>query len=356
MLDKKDAQWWILEAQRHPEAATDLIRLLADRLASLDRQNEDLRGELITIRRKVRGESGGAEVEGLRERVRELEAAIHDNRGTRRMLVYAPGRIEANLAVGALPAEGLGRELAADVALLMSDATARLFAFCNDSRVYSVKLADLPAPESEAARFDQPRGVTTILNQTSFDHNRYVTLLSAGGCAYSVLAGTLNRAAARNEPLIRNLLPDDPIVAAAPSNNDDLCAISRRGRWLRFPEKTLAGTGSLVMELPKGDRLVALFAPDGDSDMMFLTSDGKVFIREASALPARKTPGRSAGMIFRDHEVLGAATLGTLHVLTRRGRLLTIQPSQIGHRARTDEGLPLPGLLADDAPITYWAG
>src|SRR2546430_9819220 len=97
MLDKKDVQWWVLEAQKHPDAATDLIRMLADRLAFLDKQNEELRGELITLRRKQRGEAPDSEVSALRQRVQELETALRQNGVGRRLLIYAADRVEANL-------------------------------------------------------------------------------------------------------------------------------------------------------------------------------------------------------------------------------------------------------------------
>jgi hypothetical protein len=98
MLDKKDAQWWVLEAQKHPESAVNLIRMLADRMAFLDRQNEELRGELITLRRKQHGgEASGAELQTLQQRIRELEGVLRQGQAGRRLLIYGPDRIEANL-------------------------------------------------------------------------------------------------------------------------------------------------------------------------------------------------------------------------------------------------------------------
>src|SRR5260221_12759243 len=80
MLDKKDAQWWIAEVQKHPESAADLVRMLADRLAFLDKQNEQLRGELITLRRKQLAEVVSADMTAMQERIQKLEAALRQGK------------------------------------------------------------------------------------------------------------------------------------------------------------------------------------------------------------------------------------------------------------------------------------
>src|SRR5664279_4652327 len=112
MLDKKDAQWWILEAEKHPEAATDLIRMLADRLAFLDKQNEELRGEMVTLRRKQRGNSS-VDVDALQQRIQELEEALRAGKSGQRLLVYARDRIEINRALA--KTQSIERELSDDV-------------------------------------------------------------------------------------------------------------------------------------------------------------------------------------------------------------------------------------------------
>src|SRR4051794_34466682 len=94
MLDKKDAQWWVLEAEKHPEQAIDLIRMLADRLSFLDKQYETLSGEVITLKRKSRGDGDSADVTALQQRVRELESALKQGSALRQLVVYAADRIE----------------------------------------------------------------------------------------------------------------------------------------------------------------------------------------------------------------------------------------------------------------------
>jgi hypothetical protein len=51
MIRKSDVQWWIQEVRRNPDAAPELVEMLADRLMELDLENERLRDELVGLRR-----------------------------------------------------------------------------------------------------------------------------------------------------------------------------------------------------------------------------------------------------------------------------------------------------------------
>jgi len=354
MLDKKDAQWWILEAEKHPDSAVDLIRMLADRLAFLARQNEELRGELITIRRKQRGE-GAVEVESLQQRIRDLEAALRQNGSEYRLLIYAADRIEANLPFSAAQLPQLDRQLPGDVALLVCRVAAQLLIITGESQVFNVTLGDLPMPEGSPALLGNPRNVATILDQAVFERCRFLTLLTEKGYVYSVLAGTVAQAAKRQDKLIRNLIPGDPVVAAIPSYNGDLVAVSQKGRWTRFPEKAIAGSGSLAMELPKGDALVGVVSIVRDVDLVFLTTDGKLFVRSTKDVAARKSPGASAGMALKGVLIQGVVTGDDLTVLTAQGKVLTARLNDLPYRARTDTGAALPGLPDGDSVLAFAA-
>ncbi len=355
MLDKKDAQWWILEAQKHPESAADLIRMLADRLTFLDKQNEELRGELVTLKRKQRGGESAADVESLQQRIRELEAALRQNGTEHRLLIYAADRIEANLPFSAAQLPMVDRKLPGDVALLVCGVAAQLLIVTAESQVFNVTLGDLPMPEGSPALLGNPRNVAAILDQAVFERCRFLTLLTQHGYVYSVLAGTVTQAARRQDKLIRNLIPGDPIVAAIPSYNGDLVAVSQKGRWTRFSEKSIAGSGSLAMELPKGDLLVGIVSLARDADLVLLTTDGKLFVRSSKDLAARKAPGTSAGLLFKGISIQGIVSSDELIVLTEHGKVLMIRLNDLPYRARTDTGIPLPGLSSGDSMLTFAA-
>lgn len=352
MLDKKDVQWWTLEAEKHPEAATDLIRMLADRLAFLDRQNEELRGELITLRRKQRGDPSN-DIGALQQRIQELEHVLRQGKTGQRLLVYARDRIEINQPVG--DSDAIGRELPGDVALLPTDATAKLLIITDESQAFSVSMTDLPVPIDGPAMLGNPRNVAAILDQAVFERCRFLVLLSQNGYVYSLLVGTVNQVARRQEKLIRNLIPDDPIVAAVPSYNADLIAISQKGRWTRFPEKAIAGAGSLVMELPKGDVLAGIAPLRGETNLAFLSADGKVFVRASDDLAPRKAPGTSTGMPFKGQTMLGVTADDEMIILTRFGKLLTVRTAELPYKAQTESGAPLPGLAANDSLVAWFA-
>ena len=354
MLDKKDAQWWTLEVQKHPESAADLVRMLADRLAFLDKQNEELRGELITLRRKQRG--GDTDVSVLQQRIKELEAALRQNDTEQRLLIYASDRIEANITLSTAHEDGIGRELPGDVAMLRcgSGSAAKLVVVTAESQVFNVLLSDLPSADDGPAMLGNPRNIAAILDQSVFEHHRFLALLSRSGYVYSLIAGTLSQALKRGDKLIRNLVPDDPIVAAVPSYNADLFALSQKGRWTRFIEKAIAGTGSPVMELPKGDALISLIALSTEGALTFLTTDGKLFVRPSADFATRKAPGTFSGMVVKGQSFLGVSAADDLLILTRRGKLIKVRVEELPFRAQTESGVQLPGLAADDS-ILAWA-
>jgi DNA gyrase/topoisomerase IV subunit A len=355
MLDKKDAQWWVLEAQKHPESATDLIRNLADRLAFLDKQNEELRGELITLRRKQRSEAASADTDALQQRIRELESALRQGKVEQRLVVYAPDRIEINVPLAEVLERGLDRQVPHDVSLLIGESMAKLLIVTAESQAFNVALADLPMPQNDAAMLGNPNNIATILDQSVFESCRFLALLTRGGYVYSLLSGTVNQNAKRQDKLIRHLIPDDPVIAVVPSHNADLLAVSQKGRWTRFAEKAIAGAGSLVMELPKGDSLVGIVSLSRETNLTLITEDGKLFVRSTDDLKARRGPGISAGMLLKGQSIMGLTTGSEIAVLTRLGKLLTVKVAQLPYKAQTEVGVPLPGLSADDSILAFTA-
>ncbi len=344
MLDKKDVQWWTLEAQQHPEKATDLIRLLAERLAFVDRQNEELRAELITLKRKGQSIVASPEVGNLQRRVQELEQTIKQGgNGAQHLLFYEKGRLLASKGLNAATDEGIGAINTNGLPrLLIAAANARLYAISADSRIFAINLKDLPQPEEQPITLDAPRDVIAFLDQSEFETLRYVVLVTQNGYAYSILAATLARLAAKQEKLIRNLIPGDPVIGAFSTNNVDLFAISRHGRWTRFAERTLGGSGSPLFELPKNDRFAALTWLGDQKTIYFLSSDGRLIARPASDLPARRAPGKASNSLFADREFIAAGTGTTLFTMTNSGKLLKTDLRNLPARVEGENGYALP--------------
>jgi DNA gyrase/topoisomerase IV subunit A len=353
MLDKKDVQWWVLEAQKHPESATDLIRLLADRLTFLDKQNEELRGELISLRRNQRSEATSAETAALQERIRELEMALKQGGTGQHFLVYAADRIEINSPLKA--AQEHPRELPDGLSMLVCYPAAKLLIITDEAQAFNVALGELPVPQDGPALLGNPRNVAVILDQAVFERYRFLTLLTRGGYVYSLLAGSVTTIAKRQDKLIRNMIPGDPIIAAIPSYNADLFAISKKGRWIRFPEKSIAGAGSEVMELPKGDAIAGIVPLSQDRDLVFISTDGKLFMRHSNELKSRRAPGSYSGLLFKSQSIMGVTAGEEIIILTRRGKLLNIRSAELPFKAQTDSGAPIPGLSADDSVLTFTA-
>ncbi len=347
MLDKKDAQWWVLEAEQHPERAADLIRMLAERMAFLKARNEELRGEVIELRRKARGANTApaANLGALQQRVEELETRLKDGGAARHILIHDSNRIFANVGLQAAQTDGVG-DVTKGARLLMMNSAARLYAITADTRVFSVAASELPDPQGEPVTLDAPKDIATFIDQSIFESSRYLVLLTRGGTLVSTLAGNLARFAAKGEKILRNMLPGDPVVAAYPSGNADLLLVSRLGRWLRFPERALGGTGTQGMTLPKDDALAGLVWVTDEAPLYLVTASGRLFMRHTRDLPAKKTPGRATGQLFTGQEIIAIGKGTELVSVTPEGGIHVLSLMSVPARAETDAGYTLPGTSA----------
>jgi len=356
VIDTNDVQWWLLEAQQHPDTIPELIRLLAERIALLSRQNEELRGDLITARRKGNG-AASAEVQALQDRIMALEQ-ISTNGGRPpgpRLLIYRPGQLIVSQPVDSIDESGVGA-VEPGVNMLIADESARLLAITDESRAFNVTLHDLPIPDKSPIPIDTPRGIIAFLDLATLERRRYLTLLSQRGYVYSILVGAVARMAAKQEPLIRNLIPDDPIVAAVASGGSDLLACSRLGRWARFPERTIAGAGSQVFTLAKGDALAGITALEAHMLVMVFTAEGEMFVRAAESITVGTAPGKATGTVSKGVVVLGVAAglpSQTLTILTRHGDVITLPIDRLPYRARSEDSIPIPTLHPGDAVAAF---
>ncbi|HRE47159.1 MAG TPA: hypothetical protein PLD47_05490 [Aggregatilineales bacterium] len=323
MLDKNDAQWWIAEVEQRPFSAPALIRMLADRLAFLDKQNEDLRAEVIRLRRQAISGTPSDDINSLRQRVQALERMVSGEHG-QRLLAYGRDRIEINASLASLLDEE--RVIGLDTHFLITSSGAALYGITAESRAYAFRLDDLPIPEagSGAIPLGQPNTLVTILDRARVEERRFLLLRTANGYLYHLLTGVVATHAAKGEKLLRGLLPGDSVVEAIPAGNGDAFALSRQGRWSRFPERTIPGAGALAMTLPKGDSLVGVLSLMRTGNIVVLTEDGRIVALSPEAYPARKAPGASAGQLRSAVPVLGLGQGATLRILTRRGRVIEV--------------------------------
>src|SRR5262249_22032520 len=112
------------------------------------------------------------------------------------------------------------------------------------------------------------------------------------------------------------------------------------------------GTGSLALELPKGDSLVGMVALSHDVDLMLISEDGRVYVRPTAELKARRV-GLQGGMLLKGQSLRGIAVGEELTVLTRLGKVIAIRAAELPFKAQTEAGAPLPGLAADDSVLAF---
>jgi hypothetical protein len=354
VLDKKDAQWWLLEVQKRPDSAPDLIRALADRLAFLDKQNEQLRAELIALQREMQGSS--PEVAALQARIRELEAALREGAAERHVILYSADSIVLNAPLHEATAYMPARPYPPQVALLTARPAAELLIITAEARLFALTLSALPTPAlGSHALLGNPRDVAAILDRAAFAQQRFLTLYTQRGYLYSLLAGMINSAATKHERLIRNLPTDDPIIGALPSSNADLFVLTNKGRWTRFPERSLSGTGSLALPLGEAEHLIGVVSLPADAELCFISKDGRAFIRSTTEMPAKRTHGTLGGTLLRGRHLCGVTTAREILALSTTGRLIHTDWEQLGSAAHGENGALL-SPMAHGEQITALIG
>ena len=95
MIRKGDAQWWVLEAKKHPESAPAIIEELAKRLAELDAENERLRDEVVQVQRRAPAAPDRSELTALRRQVTALQGLLDEETVPEPAWVKQPPDMEA---------------------------------------------------------------------------------------------------------------------------------------------------------------------------------------------------------------------------------------------------------------------
>lgn len=224
-----------------------------------------------------------------------------------------------------------------------------------ESRAFGVPLADIPAPQpNTTALLGNPRDVAGILERSLLETLRFMTLWTQNGYVYSLLTATLG-AAPKGDKLIRSLLPDDAVIGATASANADLLLMTRRGRWIRFSERAIAGSGGRPLDLDSNDRIASVIPLTDATEVLCLTEDGRVFAKPSGDFGLKRQLGGTGNLWLRGKTVLGVTTQREWAVLTARGRLLHLEVSGLVHAARGEHGIRLPNLPEGEKVLAFAA-
>ena len=373
MIRESDIQWWVLEANKHPEAAPQIIQELAKRLVELDAENERLRGELLRLRDRSPTHGTDTRVEILQHKVDTLQDILQRKESTDASLVLLSDRLQA-LSVPLLRAQELATEGQSvldprAVLSLHSGAWAgpgdELLVLTNQGRGFRRLLADLPllsdtgkwpaAPDEGLEPGERP----TALLATGRPP-RFWTIVTRRGYVQRLVRVACDQKMARGEPLLKSPVRRDGPVAIVSGDREDILVITRWGKAVRFAQRVIETQGSIALDLEPDDQVVAALALDGstgseDIEILIATASGYAMRRKSGDVRARVRPGGAGKALIQAHDVLatfyglGTASEQELLFVTYGGSLVFASTQPLPLHERLSKGTLLHDLSRDPA-------
>jgi DNA gyrase subunit A len=366
MIRKDDVKWWIAEAQKHPQAAPSIVETLAERLIALDEENERLRDEIIRLERRAPGTAvDGEEMNALRDKVTTLQALVNGEVSDEPCVVLLSDGLQAArvplaqghklarqeqalLSKGAMP--GLRR-------VLLARPHAEVLLLTSQGRGLRLPLSDVPLLEgTDWPAVDGPAlgenewltGAVAVAHQP-----RFWTIVTRRGFVRQLLRIDLDRRVEKGEPLIESPFRRDVPVTVVDGDEGDLMLVTRWGKEIRFPQRSIESAGAVGLELDDDDEVVAaLPMSDDGTHILVVTADGFAVRRGASQFEPRPRPGGKAKSVIQAFDVLGAFCCtpeDKLLYLTYSGKVIFASVGDIPLYTRSSKGARVYAFDRDPA-------
>jgi DNA gyrase/topoisomerase IV subunit A len=354
MIRKDDVKWWVLEAKKHPESAPGIIAGLAQRLIELDGENERLRDELIRLQHAAPVTANGDEASALRDKVAELQSLLSGEASTEPSLVFLSHDLcAARLLLS--QAQRLAREdrpvLSRQVmlglrAMLLSHPQEELLLLTSQGNGRKLALSDVlalaePGDWPEASSAESASGEQLTAAVATAQPPRFWTIVTRRGFMRQLLRIDLDQRISKCEQVIESPIHNDVPVAVINGDRGDLLVITRWGKTVRFPQRSIESQGSIALELEPDDEIVAALPLVSDIRMLILTASGFAVRRDTAQIAARTKPGGTGKPLIQAFDVLDAfrcESEGQLLYLTYSGRLVPASTTNIPLYQRSDKG------------------
>ena len=366
MIRKDDVKWWIAEAQKHPQAAPSIVEALSERLIALDEENERLRDEVIRLERRAPGVAADSEVmNALRDKVATLQALVNGEVSDEPCVML----LSEGLQMARVPLAQVHRLARQEQALLgkgsmlglrrvlLARPHTEVLLLTGQGRGLKVPLSDMPLLEgSDWPAADGPTlgenewltGAVAVTHQP-----RFWTVITRRGFVRQLLRIDLDRRVERGEPLVESPFRRDVPVAVVDGDEGDLMLVTRWGKEIRFPQRSIESAGSAGLELDDDDEVVAaLPLRDDGTHILVVTADGFAVRRGASQFDPRPRPGGKGKPVIQAFDVLGAfccALEDKLLYLTYSGKAIFASVSDIPLYTRSSKGARVYAFDRDPA-------
>lgn len=319
MIRKDDVQWWALEARKHPEAAPQIIEELSERLIQLDEENERLRSEIILLKGRTRTTQVDAQMVALQAKVSALQGTIRGKTLSGTALVFLSERQQA-IRLGLARIDELAHAnrpvLAGPMLLelcrvLPASLSDELLMLSNRGAAFRWQVADIPAsgdettlwPAAGSRAFESGERITAAASIGK--PPRFWVIVTRRGFVQRFVRVMVDRKAAEGELLLlKSPIPNDEPVAIVDGDGEDLLLLTRWGRSVRFPHRSVEAHGSLGIDLDLDDGIAAALSVGSATQILLATASGRVARHDVDQIPSRSRPGGTGKVLVRARDAL----------------------------------------------------
>jgi DNA gyrase/topoisomerase IV subunit A len=157
----------------------------------------------------------------------------------------------------------------------------------------------------------------------------------------------------KGEPLVESPFRRDVPVAVVDGDEGDLMLVTRWGKGIRFPQRSIESAGAAALEMDDDDEIVAaLPLHSDDAQVLVVTAASFAVRRGVSQFEPRPRPGGNGKPFIQAFDVLSAFTCepdDRLLYLTYSGKLVLASISDIPLYTRSNKGAPVVAFDRDPA-------
>jgi DNA gyrase/topoisomerase IV subunit A len=182
---------------------------------------------------------------------------------------------------------------------------------------------------------------------------RFWTIVTRRGFVRQMIRVDFDRRIEKGEPLVESPFRRDVPVAVVDGDDGDLMLVTRWGKGIRFPQRSIESAGATALEMDNDDEIVAaLPLRSDDAQVVVVTATSFAVRRGASQFDPRPRPGGKGKPFIQAFDVLGAFGCephDRLLYLTYSGKLVLASVGDIPLYTRSSKGAPVHAFDRDPA-------